>query len=487
MWHAQATLMLLEQEEPVWMLCSYAWLLYTPTALVLTAGEMTSAPLFSALLATLLFYPVDIVGAKHLWWTWHNSDPLYEERDRFMPYASPLYAFPSSSYLAQYEVEGSHAMLTTCCQGREEVLRSGEELLRHASPERLRRSALECADARKSPEWPVLLFLLCAFPRPSLIPAVQALMVLLYHAPKSMTAETEAPWGMRDGYRTFKLLCLAAASLELLIWGIKGRLSWSFPRLVQGEPVVLVYAAWTVVLAMIGAGILVKSQELEIFGLHQTIGDCEERESCFWGQAERYTYACVEEDFHRQNSGLFLFNCTEELPAAGTSWYTICGTKKKSQWIADLVFDGLLALAVVFIIGGLKLRTVSPGVGERRTEPGAPSIGKFAGCVTGGLDALDIGLSYGLVAGKSSGKAPPATRMLWPYPGAAFRHVDDLADPARGLNLQLTRTSSWLSARVTGCGPHSSMADPDKGVARAAPWVSRLVSFSPTRCSASVS
>lgn len=37
----------------------------------------------------------DTVGAKFLWWTWHNGEPMYEERIHGVPVASTFWAAAS--------------------------------------------------------------------------------------------------------------------------------------------------------------------------------------------------------------------------------------------------------------------------------------------------------------------------------------------------------------------------------------------------------
>lgn len=101
-WQAQATIMLTPR-LPLYIPCVYIVFLYWPTVGIrrLGLGRWPAATL-TGLVACVLYAPYDIVGAKFLWWTWHDTDPAIAER---------LFGAPLSSSLWVLTFTGSFALL----------------------------------------------------------------------------------------------------------------------------------------------------------------------------------------------------------------------------------------------------------------------------------------------------------------------------------------------------------------------------------------
>ena len=101
-WQAQATIMITPR-LPLYIPCVYIVFLYWPTVGVrrLGLGRWPAAAL-TGLVACLLYAPYDIVGAKFLWWTWHDTDPAIAER---------LFGAPLSSSLWVLTFTGAFALL----------------------------------------------------------------------------------------------------------------------------------------------------------------------------------------------------------------------------------------------------------------------------------------------------------------------------------------------------------------------------------------
>ena len=101
-WHAQATVMLTPR-LPLYIVCMYIVFMYWPVVAVrrLGLGRWPTAALIG-LVACLLYAPYDIVGAKFLWWTWHDDDG---------PIAARLLGAPASSSLWVLTFAGAFALL----------------------------------------------------------------------------------------------------------------------------------------------------------------------------------------------------------------------------------------------------------------------------------------------------------------------------------------------------------------------------------------
>lgn len=101
-WQAQAMVMLTPR-MPLYIPCVYVCFLYLPTVAV---RRLEMAPLPTAALTGLcaiLFYaPYDIIGAKFLWWTWHDTDK---------PIAMRILGAPCSSSLWVLTFAGTFAWL----------------------------------------------------------------------------------------------------------------------------------------------------------------------------------------------------------------------------------------------------------------------------------------------------------------------------------------------------------------------------------------
>lgn len=90
-WHAQASVMLTPR-FPLYLFGAYLAFLYLPTAMAwrLKLAPVAEAALM-ALLAWCVYSPWDVVGARLLWWTWHDSDLLIGNRLAGVPCASTVW------------------------------------------------------------------------------------------------------------------------------------------------------------------------------------------------------------------------------------------------------------------------------------------------------------------------------------------------------------------------------------------------------------
>eukprot|EP00494_Astrolonche_serrata_P007179 UN07206 len=101
-WHSQATIMLVDKHEPFYMLFGvYIWFNVVP---VLWAENLSSGWFvkccYTALFGGFLFGVLDIVGIQYLWWTWHNTEPIYDGRYFGVPVASTFWMCVSQGSLS---------------------------------------------------------------------------------------------------------------------------------------------------------------------------------------------------------------------------------------------------------------------------------------------------------------------------------------------------------------------------------------------------
>ena len=100
-WHGQATVMLTER-LPLYILFVYPGFLYVPLACVWRLGlpgalaEIT----LTGLLTVAFYAPFDVVGAKFLWWTWHDSDTVTLSRIAGVPASSTMWVGVYASMFA---------------------------------------------------------------------------------------------------------------------------------------------------------------------------------------------------------------------------------------------------------------------------------------------------------------------------------------------------------------------------------------------------
>ena len=88
---AQATFMVTPR-FPLYLLGAYIAFLYLPVAMAwrLNLAPVSEAALV-ALLACCVYSPWDVVGARLIWWTWHDTDLLIGNRLIGVPCASTVW------------------------------------------------------------------------------------------------------------------------------------------------------------------------------------------------------------------------------------------------------------------------------------------------------------------------------------------------------------------------------------------------------------
>jgi len=109
-WQGQATIMITPR-LPLYIPCMYVVFMYYPTVAVRRLGlPRWSAAALTGLLACMFYAPYDIVGAKFLWWTWHDTDAPTAARILGAPVGSSLWVLTfvgAFSYLLDRVLRGS--------------------------------------------------------------------------------------------------------------------------------------------------------------------------------------------------------------------------------------------------------------------------------------------------------------------------------------------------------------------------------------------
>ena len=95
-WQAQATVML-SVRMPLYIPCVYVWFMYVPTVGLWRVrrsegpwGRLGQAAA-AGLAGIVVYAPYDIVGAKFLWWSWHDTDPPIASRLLGAPIGSTIW------------------------------------------------------------------------------------------------------------------------------------------------------------------------------------------------------------------------------------------------------------------------------------------------------------------------------------------------------------------------------------------------------------
>ncbi|MCB9788499.1 MAG: hypothetical protein H6744_17595 [Deltaproteobacteria bacterium] len=283
-WQAQATIMLTPR-LPLYIPCVYVCFMYFPTVAVWRLGLRPLARAALTGLAAILFYaPYDIIGAKFLWWTWHDTDP---------PIAHRLLGVPIGSTLWIIVFTATFAWLI----GR---------TVDRAPQVPPRRFALGLAQV-------------AAFT--TLLMMVQMSLI------QALTGGTPNALG---------LIAVVALYGGLALWGL--RRARPQPRRLQDRLIlaalVLYFATLPVVLATNDPATHRSAS------LHQTYGACHVESTDITG-ATRYAYVCAE-DYDED----YRFDCLDALPPEGAGWYAVCGKPHSNfpLWMGTVLALSLLGV-----------------------------------------------------------------------------------------------------------------------------------------------
>jgi hypothetical protein len=307
-WQAQATIMITPR-LPLYIPCVYVCFMYFPTVATWRLNLPPLARAATTGLAAIAFYaPYDIVGAKFLWWTWHDTDK---------PIANRLLGVPIGSTIWVILFVSTFGWLIGRAVDRDRSL-SWKTFARGI--------ATVCAFC-------TLLMMLQMIPIQQLdggVPGVRGLVTIV------VAYGATAVWGWRrstaEAPRASDRILRAAA--------------------------VTYFATLMVITATFDPATHRSAS------LHQTYGACDVEATDIAGNVRR-KFLCAEE--YAED---FSFQCVPELPAAGSHWYTVCGRPYASfaRWMGAVSALGVLgALLYSFMLGAF----AGAGAGdaaERRYE-----------------------------------------------------------------------------------------------------------------------
>jgi hypothetical protein len=308
-WQAQAQIMLTAR-LPLYIPCVYVCFMYYPTVAVRRLG-MASLPqaALTGMVGCLFYAPYDIIGAKFLWWTWHDTDG---------PIMVRLLGAPVSSSLWVLLFTGSFAwLIDKALKGRR-----GEEVTGKVF-------ALGFALVAGCTTLLMLVQITIVQQLDGGSPGYRALAGgwIAYAALVAFGRKTASPEPPRAGDR--KLLAAAMAYFSVLI----------------------------VIMATFDPATHVSK------GVHQTIGECHVEATDITGFT-RYEYLCPS-DFDEDYS----FECAEaqrelaEPRGETVEWYTICGRPHTNfaAWMTGVGLLGVVGIGLFWFMLGPARARIRPG------------------------------------------------------------------------------------------------------------------------------
>jgi hypothetical protein len=281
-WQAQGTVMLTPR-LPLYIPGMYIFVIYPATVAVwrLRLPPLARAAL-SGLAAIAIYAPYDIIGAKFMWWTWHDTD---------LPIANRLLGVPVGSTMWVITLSAGFAWLLGRVLDRD--------------------------------------------PAVSQATIAKALIVTLGLSTVLMVLQVTILQFFDGGIPGARGLVVLLAAYAVVAWRGWRHRQPAPPRpadrILQGATI-LYFATLVLVMAVFDPGTERST------GVHQTYGPCHVQTKLVTG-LRREKFLCAEafsEDFS--------FACTDRLPAAGSQWYTICG-RPHTSFPRYLLTVAALALA----------------------------------------------------------------------------------------------------------------------------------------------
>lgn len=311
-WQAQATVML-SVRMPLYIPCVYVWFMYLPTVALWRVrrregvrGRLGQAAA-AGLAGIVVYAPYDIVGAKFLWWSWHDTDP---------PIASRLLGAPIGSTIWVICFVSSFCLLVNWMLDRDEEAALGA----------------------------------CARAVGVAAAATTVVMVLQMTALQQLDGGTPGPVGLV----AVVILYGALAARGLRPTRARGDAVWDGRLRVGGW---IYFASLATIMAVFDPA------SHRSTGVHQTVGTCYVKQADITGLT-RDEFLCAH-DFDED----FTFDCVPTPPEDGTRWYTICGRPHRAfgLWLGAVLGLGLLGSA---LFGWTLLGGGWGGSGLRETPDG---------------------------------------------------------------------------------------------------------------------
>lgn len=291
-WQAQATIMLTPR-LPLYIPCVYVCFMYYPTIAVrrlrLPAIPQAAA---TGIVACLFYAPYDIVGAKFMWWTWHDTDPTIAVR---------ILGAPVSSSLWVLTFVGAFAWLNDRAIARDPAVGNRSFAIGFA-----------------------------------LVAAFTTLLMML-----QMTVLQQLDGGT-PGY--FAFVGGWAVYLGLVLWGRRS----VNPEPQRPDDRLLFGAAIFYFVTLIAIMASFDPATHRSTGVHQEVGECYVEVADFTRNV-RHKYLCAR-DFDED----YGFECVDTLPADGARWYTVCGRAHQSfaAWMLGVGLLGAIGVGLFTLLLG---------------------------------------------------------------------------------------------------------------------------------------
>jgi hypothetical protein len=294
-WHAQATIMLTAR-LPLYIPCVYVCFMYFPTVAVWRMRmPLLPRACLTALAAIIFYAPFDIVGAKFLWWTWHDTDP---------PTANRILGAPIGSTMWVITFAAAFSGLLGRVVDRDPLV-SGKTIAKAVA-------------------------LVCGL-------STLTMMVL-------MTPLQQLDRGV-PGIRGLVLIGLVFVGVAA--WGARKSEPAAGHDRILNIAVVVYFATLMAIMAAFDPATHRSAS------MHQTYGPCHVTSTDITGQT-RYKYLCAE-DFDED----FTFQCVDGLPPQGAEWYTVCGKPHTSfgRWMFGVSALGVVGAGLFsFLLGAFRRR-----------------------------------------------------------------------------------------------------------------------------------
>lgn len=293
-WQAQGQIML-NVRMPLYIPCVYVCFMYYPTVAVRRLGLAPVAQaVLTGMVACLFYAPYDIVGAKFLWWTWHDTDA---------PIAARILGAPVGSSLWTLTFVASFAWLLDVALRR---VKDGEVTAK-----------------------------IFAFGFALVAGCTTLMMMVQMTILQQVDGGTPAYVSLAVGWAIYVVIVVVKRK------SAKPDAPRPGDRLLLGAAIAY-FATLIGIMAAFDPATHVST------GLHQTVGECYVEQTDITGLT-RYEFLCVD-DFDED----FSFECVDEAPAEGTRWYTVCGRPHTdfAAWMGGVGLLGVVGIGLFTLMLG---------------------------------------------------------------------------------------------------------------------------------------
>lgn len=323
-WHAQATVMIYER-LPLHIVLFYVGWYYMPMAL---AWRLELPPLaemtFVSVMCLAFYWPWDVIGVRMMWWTWHQSDSSFDERYLHVPVASTSFVLLQGLIWARLVRLGLGVDVRAQFSGS-------------PSPATMLRTALACFFV------------------------VPCLLVLF---PLSVSLSSQVPLGSPATVLSTKVT--GAVILVCMLWSASRGID--FQRRAPCKSGWLLYAMAALRIGSCFTHLMWTEPRKQLsYGVHQTVGPCDERQDDMTGS--RMRYLCKDGPRRFEVSYGCMGEGRDHFPPSGSSHYTVCGAEKGSIWSVRALVLMLVCACAFFVVAVLDaIRQSTPPVRPKRGD-----------------------------------------------------------------------------------------------------------------------